>query len=70
MKQFTRRLAQLEARQPVGCATCRGWDGTVVVYVDEGGQEYQRSRPEFCPHCGRMVPVRCRVEIIGLWGKE
>ena len=69
MKQFPRRLAQLEARQPVGCPTCRGWDGTVVVHVDEAGQEHGRSRPDACPGCGRVVPVRCRVELVGPWGE-
>ncbi len=68
MKQFTRRLAQLEARQPVGCGTCRWWDGTVVVHVDEAGQEHRRSRPDGCPACGRVVSVRCRVELVGPWG--
>jgi hypothetical protein len=41
----------LEARLPVGCATCRGWDGTVVA-DNVGG----RSRPNQCPACGRVVP--------------
>ncbi len=68
MKQFTRRLAQLEARQPAGCATCRGWDGTVLVHVDEAGHEHWRSRPDGCAECGRVVPLRCRVELIGPWG--
>ena len=68
MKQFPRRLAQLEARQPVGWPSCRQWSGTVVAYVDEAGQEYRRSRPDGCGECGRVVPVRCLVQIIGLWG--
>ncbi len=64
-----RRLAQLQARQPVGCPSCRRWDGTVVVHVDDGGQEHWRSRPDGCAACGRVVPVRCRVEFIGPWGE-
>ncbi len=68
MKQVTRRLAELEARQPVGCPSCRWWDGTVVAYVDAAGQGYRRSRPDVCKACGRVVPVRCLVQIIGFWG--
>ncbi len=67
--QVERRLAQLEARQPVGCLSCRRWDGTVLVHVDEEGQEHWRNRPDGCPRCGRVVPVRCQVEIVGPWGE-
>ncbi len=70
MRRVSRRLALLEMRQPVGCATCRWWDGTVVVHVDEEGGEHRRSRPDLCAMCGRVVPVRCRVNLVGPWGEE
>jgi len=69
VSRLTHRLTQLEQRQPVGCATCRWWDGTVVAHVDEAGQEHGRSHPDVCAVCGRHVPVRCRVELVGPWDK-
>ncbi len=54
-----RRLDRIEAavRPPVGCATCRDWHA--VVLVGEDGL----TRPEKCPDCGRVVPVRERVYV-------
>ncbi len=70
MSRLTKRLVELEARQPVGCPACRGWAGTVVVHVDEAGHEYWRSRSDACSACGRVVPVRCRVELVGPWDAQ
>ena len=52
MTGLGKRLAALEARAPVGCPTCRTWSR--VVYEDEAGN---RTRPDRCPDCGRLVPV-------------
>lgn len=55
MRGVVTRLGKVEAvlRPQPGCPTCRRWDGTVVG--DEAGK---RSRPEACPACGRVVPMR------------
>ena len=55
------RLARLEARAPIGCATCALWDG--LVLGDDAGT---RSRPERCPACGRVVPVRHLLVLVGV----
>ena len=55
------RVARLEARAPVGCAVCRGWDGTALG--DDAGR---RSRPDRCPACGRGVPVRLLLVVVGV----
>jgi hypothetical protein len=56
------RLIRLEQElRPVGCATCRYWMQTVI----EDG-EGNRSRPERCPGCGRLVPIRMIRRIIGV----
>lgn len=57
----TRRLERLELQVGRGCPTCRGWVGAVLV-DDEG----TLSRPEWCPACGRHVPVPLRVHLIGV----
>ena len=61
MTRLGKRLATLEARTPVGCASCRGWGG--LVLGDDAGT---RSRPERCPACGRLVPVRSLVVLVGV----
>lgn len=57
-----RRLARAEGvlRIPSGCATCRGWTG-VVLEGDDGPH-----RPEQCPGCGRLVPAKVTVRIVGV----
>jgi len=57
------RLGKVEAvlRPSPGCSTCRRWDGNVVG--DEAGK---RSRPEACPECGRVVPVRMMAMVAGI----
>ena len=60
MTNLGKRLATLEARAPVGCAACRGWGGLVL-----GDDEGTRSRPERCPGCGRRVPIRSLVVLVG-----
>ena len=61
MTKLGKRLSMLEARAPAGCATCRAWCG--VVLGDDAGN---RSRPERCPGCGRCVPIRSVVVIVGV----
>ena len=61
MTGLGKRLATLEARAPAGCATCRHWYG--VVFEDEAGD---RTRPDGCPDCGRLVPVRLVRVILGV----
>lgn len=61
MRRIEPRLLRLEAIAPMGCATCRGWCGTVLVDDDD-----TRSRPERCPGCGRLVPIRCAVHLVGV----
>jgi translation initiation factor 2 beta subunit (eIF-2beta)/eIF-5 len=48
-------------RSPPGCSVCRRWDGSVV-----GDETGKRSRLEVCPGCGRVVPVRRLVIVVGL----
>ncbi len=52
-----RRLELLEARRPVGCATCRHWGGVLLV-GDDGP-----VRPERCPDCGRRPQSLTRVYV-------
>lgn len=66
MRTLGRRVAKIEARRPVGCATCRCWTGAIVMTADEDGTETGRSRPERCPDCGRVVPVQHVLRIIGI----
>ena len=63
MKTLEWRIEQAEAvlRPLPGCAVCRTWDGSVV-----GDESDKRSRPEVCPACGRVVPVRRLVMVVGL----
>lgn len=65
MNRLTKRLQQLEGQLPVGCATCRWWDGTVVEDSFNG-----RSRPDQCPMCGRIVPTLLIVQIEGVDGDD
>jgi len=60
-KTVATRLVALERLVPVGCATCRSW--AEIVLGDEDGV---RSRPERCPDCGRVVPIRHVVVIVGV----
>ncbi len=57
------RLGRVEAvlRPPPGCHACRRWDGNVV-----GDETGKRSRPEICPACGRVVPVRMLAIVAGM----
>ncbi len=59
MKRREQRLRLLEARVPVGCATCRFW-GPCVYEVGDRGPE----RPERCPGCGRFVEIRLLRRIV------
>ena len=57
-----RRLDKLDLiLRPAGCDHCRAWIDTVLA--DDQGN---RSRPETCPGCGRHVPYRVVIEIIGV----
>lgn len=66
MKGLGSRVQVLERRQPVGCATCRVWNRTIIVTDDEAGNETGRSRPERCPACGRDVAIEHVLRIIGV----
>ncbi len=63
MSAIGRRLGKVEAvlRPPPGCTVCRRWDGSVV-----GDKTGKRSRPEVCPECGRVVPVRMLAIVVGM----
>jgi hypothetical protein len=60
-KKVATRLATLERLVPVGCPICRFW--MEIVLGDDMGN---RSRPERCPECGRLVPIRQTVVIGGV----
>lgn len=62
-REHERRLARLEQQHQRGCGTCRHWVGAVLI--DDDGQ---RSRPEWCPDCGRhaLVPCCAQVHIVGI----
>ena len=61
MRRVEPRLAKLEAALPTGCAVCRVWSGTVLV--DDFGTT---TRPNRCPECGRLVPIRTVVRLVGV----
>ena len=63
MKGLTRRVAKVEAavRSAPGCPTCADW--WWVVLGDDSGR---RSRPEACPDCGRVVPIRRLAVVSGV----
>ena len=61
MNGLGRRLHVLEERQPVGCATWRLWDGTVVEDSFGG-----RSRTDRCPACGRIVLPHLVIQLEGV----
>jgi len=60
-KTVATRLVKLERRVPVGCPTCRTWMGTVL-----GDEDGTRSRPERCPDCGRLFPIRHVIVVVGV----
>ena len=59
MKRVEVRLRLLEARVPVGCATCQSW-GPCVYEIGDRGPE----RPERCSYCGRFVEIRLLRRIV------
>ncbi len=59
MKRGEVRLRLLEARVPVGCATCQSW-GPCVYEIGERGPD----RGERCANCGRVVEIRLLRRII------
>lgn len=63
MAGMEKRLDRLAVvwRAPEGCPTCRSWWGTVL-----GNDDGERSRPERCPECGRVVPIRSVVVVAGI----
>jgi hypothetical protein len=61
VKTLGRRVQCLEERQGVGCATCRGWDSTVIEDSFGG-----RSQPDHCPACGRIVPPHLVIRLEGV----
>jgi hypothetical protein len=59
VKRLAPRLEKLEATTPKGCPTCRLWHAT-VLQDDDGATD----RPERCPHCRRLVPIRTRIHLV------
>ena len=55
------RLVKLESAVPTGCHRYRHW--CHVVLVDDAGTV---QRPERCPRCGRLVPIRTLVRLVGV----
>lgn len=66
MKALRKRVGALERPVPVGCATCRFWNRTIVMTVDEDGTEAGRSRADACPDCGRVVAVGHVLQLVGM----
>ncbi len=66
MKALGKRIQALERPEPVGCPTCRFWNRTIVMTVDEDGTETGRSRPDACPDCGRVVAVGQVLQLVGV----
>ena len=66
MKALRKRVAAMERPLPVGCDTCRCWNRTIVVTVEDDGTETGRSRPDACPECGRVVPVGKVLQLVGV----
>ena len=63
MRGTGRRLTRLEAQlAPPACPECRSWDVSFAVGDDHG----YWSRSETCPSCGRVVPRRHVVVIVGI----
>jgi hypothetical protein len=60
-KKVATRLNALERLVPVGCPTCRSW--MEIVLGDDDGH---RSRTERCPECGRLVPIKQTIVIVGV----
>jgi hypothetical protein len=44
-----------------GCECCHDW--SEIVLCDDQGQS---ARHERCPHCGRVVPIRASICIVGI----
>ena len=61
MRRVESRLAKLGAAVPKGCGVCRPW--WEVAIVDDWDTT---QRPERCPGCGRLVPVRTWVHVVGV----
>lgn len=66
MKALGKRVRALERPLPVGCDTCRFWNWTIVMTIEEDGTETGRSRPEQCPDCGRIVAVGQVLQLVGV----
>ena len=62
MRDRGKRLARLAAvyRRPPACDTCRWWQPWVKVFDD------RPCRPERCPGCGRVVPIRGTTTFVGV----
>lgn len=61
MRRREERLVRLDAAIPQVCDACRLWED--VPIVDDVGAT---QRPERCPDCGRLVPVRTWVRVVGV----
>jgi hypothetical protein len=57
-----KRLSRLDlALASTGCVACAGWS-EIALGEDDG----RPTRPVTCPDCGRAVPIRTLVCIIGV----
>ena len=61
MTKLVARVTRMEQQRPLGCATCRHWGP--AIYEDDDGQG---GRPEQCPDCGRVVPIRLVRRYVGI----
>lgn len=59
MKPITSRLVRLEDRmRPAPCPACRGWGESAHEVTTASGEVRVPARPDTCPRCGRLVPIR------------
>jgi hypothetical protein len=55
------RLLRIEDALPEGCDHCRPW-----YEVTLGNEDGSTMRPESCPSCGRVVPIRMVHVVVGV----
>jgi hypothetical protein len=57
------RIVKLEGYFVPQCPVYRGWREGFTVCVDEYGHA---TRSEQCPACGRIVPIRHTLTLVGV----
>jgi len=61
-RRLPKRLSRLDlALASTGCDACAGW--SEIALGDDDGKS---ARPTICPNCGRVVPIRALVCIVGV----